>query len=115
MRLLEIVSPVFLGYLGSAAQFIFRQNSIQPIQKPHASPALLTLIVVGPICVYTVCSITSLTAFGLSNSSSSSIAHPSSGMSVDTLAAVLTAALGILTISTNVAVAYLFPAKDHHK
>ena len=104
IRILEIILPVFVGYLGSAAQFAFRENA--PVNDtPLPNPALMNLLIKGPIIAWVVMSITSLTAFGLSNSSS---AAADEGWSVDLLAGVMTIALSLLTVTTHAAVSYLF-------
>lgn len=111
-RLFEIILPVFLGYLGSASHFVFRG------QAPAANEAiaqrndgidqrasLLGVIVRGPIIVFSVAIVAVAFAFGYSNRVN---AAPGSGMSIDQLAASITALLGILAVTTNVAVSYLF-------
>jgi hypothetical protein len=111
IRLLEILLPVFLGYLGTATHFILREPET-PSRRSISSRGrgeLLTLLVRGPVIVFALATIAAIAAFGISNSAS---AEPGSGMSVDTLAVILTAVLGILTVSTNLLVASLFPSKE---
>jgi hypothetical protein len=106
-RVLEIVLPVFLGYLGTATQFVFqnmagKQNSV--IAAAQTNP-FLSLLVRGPIWIFGVAIVAALIAFGVSNSPS---AAAGSGMTVDVLAGVITAALGLLNVTTQMAVSYLF-------
>jgi len=107
IRVFEIVLPVFLGYLGTAAQFVFqnmagKENS--GIAATQTNP-FLSLLVRGPIWLFGLVIATALVAFGVSNSAS---AAAGTGMSADALAGVITAALGLLNVTTQVAVSYLF-------
>ena len=111
IRILEIVLPVFLGYLGTATHFVLRGSQTPRRESilPRGKGELLALLVRGPVIVFVIATISAIVAFGVSNSTSAS---PGSGMSVDTLAVILTAALGLLTVSTNLLVASLFPSGE---
>src|SRR6185295_2636008 len=87
VRLLEIVLPVFLGYLGSATHFVVRGSNTAPNTPvpPRGRSELLGLLVRGPVVVFLVATVSAIVAFGISNSPS---APPGSGMSVDTLAVI---------------------------
>jgi hypothetical protein len=108
MRLQEINLPVFLGYLGSAAHFIFRSSARTESNPSLRSNSLVALLVKGPVIIFGVATGSAIIAFGFTNRSG---AQPGSGMSTDVLAAVLSAALGILAVTTSVAVSYLFSAE----
>jgi hypothetical protein len=103
--LLEIVSPVFLGYLGSAAHFIFQS----PVPEVPVQKELLSVIVTGPLIVYVLAVIASLAAFGYSNRVRAPIG---AGLSTDNLATALSAALAILAATTGVISSYLFAASN---
>lgn len=106
-RVIEIIIPVFLAYLGSSAHFVFGNligKTNEGIPSEATNP-LLGILIRGPLIVFVSASVALLVAFGFSNRPE---AIANSGMSVDLLAAGFTAALGILTVTTNVAVAYLF-------
>ena len=105
MRVVEIILPVFLGYLGSATHFLFQDQKRPRRDLPPGISDIGVLLVRGPIVVFTLVCITTLFAFGYSNRSA---ATPRSGMSVDTLAWSVTSALGLLAVTTNVAASYLF-------
>ena len=105
-RLLEIVTPVFLGYLGSASLFIFNTQRPESTAQQSLSP-LLGLLVRGPVLVYFLTILAALIAFGVSNGRS---APPGSGMDVDQLAFAFSAALGLLTATTSLSATYLFTA-----
>jgi hypothetical protein len=109
IRLLEIVLPVFLGYLGSAARFIFPANSKTRSKENSDLHPLANIMVRGPVIVFSLAAVSALTAFGLSNRRD---AAPGTGMDIDTLAGILSLALGLLAVTTNVAFAYLFPASN---
>lgn len=104
LRVLELVIPVFAGYLGAAAQYVFRQRNNESVNAQDGT-RLLLIMIKGPVIVFTVMSLAILIGFGLSNRQS---ATPGEGMNVGTLAGLLSAALGFLAITTNAAVAYLF-------
>lgn len=107
LRVLELVIPVFAGYLGAAAQYVFSKKQHGKVTVQDGS-GLLSLMIKGPVILFAVTSLAILIGFGISNRESAS---QGTGMSVDTLAGALTALLGILAITTNAAVAYLFSAE----
>jgi hypothetical protein len=97
------VSPVFLGYLGSAVHFIFQRSVPDvPVQNEF-----LGILVKGPIIIYTVAVISALAAFGYSNRVGAEIG---SGMSEDALSTTLSLSLGVLAVTTGVITSYLFVA-----
>jgi hypothetical protein len=104
-RIFEIILPVFLGYLGSATHFLFRggQNP-KPIELKDDS-GMLGLLIRGPLWVFGIAAIAIVFAFGFTNRAA---APSGSGMSVDALAGSFTAVIGLLAVTTNVAVSYLF-------
>jgi len=104
-RVVEIVLPVFLGYLGTATHFLFKRSNSASDPELGDKAALLGLLVKGPLFVFGCGVAAILFAFGYSNRAN---ARPDSGMSIDQLAWALTAALGILSASTSIAVSYLF-------
>lgn len=104
LSLLQIVMPVMLGYLGSAAHFIF----IAPPPAVQANNDLLGLMVKGPIVIYCLVIIAAFAAFGYSNRQGVAIG---SGMSVDSLNNAVSMSLGVLAATTGVIVSYLFVTK----
>ncbi len=107
-RIVEIILPVFLGYLGSATHFIFRANRSTEIVDDNTN-SLLSLLVRGPLGIYSAATITLLVAFAFSNRQN---AEPGEGMSVDQLAAGLSITLALLAATTSVLVSYLFKSND---
>jgi hypothetical protein len=118
LRILELIVPVFLGYLGAAAYYAFRHTGKHSeISVPNTSrlkhseisvpntSRLMSLIIKGPVILFAIVSVAILIAFGVSNAQT---AEQGLGMSVENLAVAFTAALGILTVTTNAAVSYLF-------
>ena len=104
VRLLELDLPIFVGYLGSATQFVFQQ---QNNEKPPivVNGPLVRILIIGPLILFALANIAGLVAFGISNRPS---APAGTGMNVDLLAVITSAALSILAVTTNIAVAYLF-------
>jgi len=106
LRILEVALPVFLAYLGSAASFVFRSASDADEAVFRRSTSSLTgLLVVGPVVVFAVSLLAIILAFGITNRPSAS---PGSGINVDQLAAGISIILGLLAVTTNAAVGYLF-------
>jgi uncharacterized membrane protein YidH (DUF202 family) len=101
---LQIVLPVFLGYLGAATQFVF-QKTPSPEDAFTISPTM-SLLVRGPIALFLGMIAVAIFAFGYSNRLSAPPGEE--GMSVDQLSTAVTAATGLLAVTTNVVVAYLF-------
>jgi hypothetical protein len=105
LNLLQIVTPVLLGYLGSAAHFVF----MTPVPKVEANNDLLAPLVKGPVIIYACVMIAAFAAFGYSNRSGAAIG---SGMSVDNLNMAVSISLGILAATTSVIIARLFVSGD---
>ncbi|ETW94218.1 MAG: hypothetical protein ETSY1_35840 [Candidatus Entotheonella factor] len=103
IRLLEIVLPVFLGYLGSASYFVFKRphRSRMPVELG----TLTSVMIRGPVIVFCLVVISAIFAFGYTNRFN---ATPRTGLSIDMLAGMLAAALGLLTVTTNLMVSYIF-------
>jgi len=102
---LQIVLPVFLGYLGAASQFAFQKSP--PADTAVAGP-LTGLLVKGPIAVFALMMVVLVVAFGYSNRPTAS---PGDGMSAELLSTGVTVAIGLLAVTTNVIIAYLFAAE----
>jgi hypothetical protein len=105
LGLLEIISPVFLGYLGSATNFVFAN----PRSVVRVQTQFLGYLAVGPILIYALVVIAAFAAFGYSNRVGAPIG---SGMSRDDLATALSAALGLLAVTTGVIISNLFVASE---
>lgn len=73
---------------------------------------LVELLVKGPLIVFGVIVAVAIIAFGYSNRQA---ATGGDGLSVDLLAGIITAALGLLAVSTNAIVGYLFSIEAHQK
>jgi hypothetical protein len=101
LDLLQVVGPVFLGYLGAAAAFIFKDPPPEvPVNEKFLGP-----LVIGPILIYALFVVGVFWAFGFSNRDQAAIG---SGMSVDALSRSLAIALGILAATTSVISSNLF-------
>lgn len=104
LDLLQIISPVFLGYLGAASHFIF-----QP-EEPEVSVRnqYLELLLKGPIFIYFIAVAAAFVAFGYSNRVGATIGE---GMSVENLSTALTICLGLLAVTTGILSSYLFASR----
>jgi hypothetical protein len=101
MSLVEIISPVFLGYLGSATHFIFRAVSPRVLVRKE----FLGLLVKGPIVIYVIAVITAFAVFAYTNAQGTP-------MDISDLRTALSTALGILAVTTGVITSYLFAAPN---
>jgi hypothetical protein len=101
--LLQIVLPVSLGYLGAATQFVFQKEP--PPEEGVSPPPMMELLIKGPIAVFGLMMVVAIVAFGYSNRVA---APPGEGMNVEQLSAIVTAAMGLLAVTTNLIVSYLF-------
>ncbi len=106
LDILQIVGPVFLGYLGAAAHFIFQNPApLIPVQNQY-----LGLLLKGPLIIYAVVVAGAMGAFGYLNR----VGVPlGSGMSIDVLARTLSLSFGLLAATTSVISSYLFVAPRH--
>ena len=111
LRVLEIVLPTFVGYLGLATQFVMSRPAPDE-ERMGRDGEMLGLLVRGPLIVFVIASVGAITAFGLSNGRH---AQPGTGMSVDLLAAITSIGLGLLTVTTSVVVARVFAVKPDEK
>lgn len=110
VRLIEIISPVFMAYLGSASYFIFSSTQEGPEINIGGDKGMLSLLVKGPVYVFALAALSAMIAFGYSNRAE---AVSGSGMSVDILSGSISAILGLLAVTTNVIVAYLFSTGEN--
>ena len=112
LRLIEIIAPVFLGYLGMASHFLFRAKPPQSIQLARGAKSpggLFPLLVKGPVIVFVSLVVVTLAAFLYSNRPSATGAR---GMTIDVLAGVLSAELALLTVATSIISANLFATTE---
>jgi hypothetical protein len=101
LDLLQVVGPVFLGYLGTACAFIFKGPSPEvPVNEKFLGP-----LVVGPIVLYVLYVGTAFAVFGYANRE---IAPIGTGIPVSVLSRELSIALGVLAATTSVINANLF-------
>ena len=100
--------PVFLGYLGSAVHFVFRNPKESSESKLHPDRQLLGLLIRGPVIVFGLATVAALVAFGAANRRNG---PPGSGIGLDTLASILAVVIGLLSATTGAAVSYLFDVK----
>jgi hypothetical protein len=100
LMLVQIVIPVFLGYLGSASHFVFRSRAAPEVGI--ADESLLGLLVYGSFGLYVLANVSLFTAFFLNNRSEGV------GMSIDELSKWFTLILGVLTCTVSVITSYIF-------
>jgi len=103
--MVQIITPVFLGYLGSASYFVFAGQKLHGRVRNE----FLGYLTVGPIIIYVVAVSAAFFSFGWTNRPS---AQPGSGVSVENLGNALSLSLGVLAMTTSVVASYLFAAVD---
>jgi hypothetical protein len=101
LDIIQIITPVFLGYLGAATHFIF----IVPTPAVTVNNQYLGVILKGAIYIYAAVVISAFVAFGWTNRVGAPIG---SNVTVDNLTNALSAALGVLAVTTGIMSAYLF-------
>ena len=104
-RIGQIVFPVLLGYVTSAALYWVSETTPQPKEKRRDSAQLLALLVFGPFGLVFIISMSSFFAFAWSNRSA---APSGQGMNIDALANSTALAMGILAASTSIVAFKLF-------
>ena len=110
LGMLKLIFPIFLGYLGSATYFLFKEKKKdKSVQKEPERTPLLQLLLKGPIYTFLFLFLIIITSFYLSNRPTS---PPESGMDVDDLSSSIALLLGLLAVTTNVIVSYLFSVED---
>ncbi|MCX7219363.1 MAG: hypothetical protein NTY70_10650 [Burkholderiales bacterium] len=103
IEILQNISPVFFGYLGSASHFIFKNSE----PAPSVTNCHLGFLIKGPFCIYVLATVGAFAAFAYSNRAASN-----SGMTVESLTTSLSMALGVLAVTTGVLSSYLFAAPN---
>ena len=100
-RLMQIILPVFLGYLGAIAQYVIGAGHDPNVSLRGGFVA--ELMVKGPVVIFVLGMSAILLAFQLDQ-------RPGGrGLwTVDQLALYVTGALSVLTVSTNVIISHLF-------
>jgi hypothetical protein len=101
LDMLQIVGPVFLGYLGAAVAFVFKD----PPPEVPVNERFLAPLVVGPLFVYVLFVASALAVFGYSKRESAPVG---TGIPAEYLSRTLSIALGVLAATTTVLSAHLF-------
>jgi hypothetical protein len=104
-RILQIILPVFVGYLAAASHFVFSDRGQESATDERTLSGNALTLVKWPVLAWGILTVAMLGAFWYSNRAGG---PPGAGWSVDKLAAYLTIGLSLLTATTNIAVNYLF-------
>jgi hypothetical protein len=107
-RIIQIVAPVFAGYLGAAGQFAF---SARDQNDPAVDPSRLYLIKIltrGPIAVFVLIFAVNIFAFGYTNRDGG---NPEEAMTLSLFIGIITGTLALLAATTSAASGYLFHVK----
>ena len=104
-QLIQIIFPVFLGYLATAIVFAFEGRAVKA-----RAPDLLAPLTKGPFLVSCGLSVALFVAFWFSNSTDSPV-RPTTPMLFEVFSSLFAAIMGIYTATTSALVAYLFGAE----
>jgi hypothetical protein len=106
LRLIDIVLPTFLGYLGAASHFLFNANRGREVDRENAS--MLALLVHGPFLIF-ICAVAALF---VSHYYSNRPLHIDDAridaLTFNQLSRYLSICLGVLAVSVGIISGYLF-------
>ncbi len=102
-RLIEIVTPLFFGYLGSASHYVFNANGGREVDKNQQN--MLMFVVIGPFMIFIAFIIIMFWVFKVSQTGQGGDA-----MTFDGLSRGFSVGLGLLAATVSIASAYLFGA-----
>lgn len=106
-QVMQIVFPVFVGYLATAVAFVVRPAAEQTLTPERAK--VLRLLLRGPLIIFVVGVVIVWIVFGISNSR---YGAPGAGMTLKVFSNLHTGLLSILAATTGGLIAFLFPSKD---
>jgi hypothetical protein len=107
-RILQIVFPVFAGYLGTGVLFLFRDK---PARNSVADAAILRYFVYGPFLIFWSISAAVFTYLYLSNLTSSTGA----GMKVSDLSNYITMLMAFMNATVGALISFLFDSEALQK
>ena len=107
-RILQIVFPVFAGYLGTGVLFLFKDK---PARDNVADAVILRYFVYGPFFIFWAISAAVFTYFYVSNLPSSS----ASGMKVSQLSDYVTMLMVFMNATVGALISFLFDSKSLQK
>lgn len=108
----SLILPVFLGYLGAGASYVFNQRREALPEQSVYDLRLLGLMINGIFVVFTLCFCALLFSFYMANRDTG---LPGTGMDFPTFSNYLTAILSILTTVVGASVIYLFGVQPKEK
>ena len=103
-RVVQIVFPVFAGYLGSAVLFLFRQQRGPTYIQ---DPTLLKYLLLGPFFIFWFLGLIVFAFFWASN-----LPGGIPGMSIDELANYVTMLVSFMNVTIGALTSYLFQTQD---
>jgi hypothetical protein len=106
-QVMQIVFPVFVGYLATAVAFVVRPVADQQIDENRRK--VLRILIRGPVVLFSVGIVIVWIVFGVSNSR---FGIAGAGMTLRVFSNLHTALLAILAATTGGLIAFLFPSKD---
>jgi hypothetical protein len=104
LQLVQIVFPVFAGYIGASVLFLFQGT---PAASQTADNKLLELLVYSPFCVFWLLALSVLTYFYLSN-----LPGKSEGMTFEQISTYITLIISFMNATTGALTALLFNSEQ---
>jgi hypothetical protein len=106
LRLVDIVVPVFFGYLGAASHFVFNANRGREVSSDNT--LMLRILVHGPFILFIVFTVALMTAFQLSRLPLPPDAPLQPSMSINDLSRWISISLALLSCTVSILASYLF-------
>lgn len=106
-QVMQIVFPIFVGYLATAVAFVVRPAAEQPLTAERLR--VLRFLLRGPIILFGIGIVIVWIVFGVSNAPDRA---PGTGMSLKVFSNLHTGLLSLLAATTGGLIAFLFPSKD---
>jgi hypothetical protein len=103
----QTIGPVFLGNIGFAAAFAAQEPGLQGNRIDKDRLQLISILAYGSILIFILVAAVAVTVFWVSNRPG--VMRPGGGMSLQTLQAIVTAALGVNAAVSNHILVRIFP------
>ncbi len=106
LRLIDVVLPTFLGYLGAASHFLFNANRGREV--PPENVVLLRLLIHGPFVIFIIVVVALFVSYYISHRPLTTDEPRVDQMSFESLSRYLSICLGLLAATVGVISSYLF-------
>lgn len=108
LEIIQIIVPVFFGYLGSSAQFAFGASKSKDAVLSADRMRLVRILTRWPVYTYILIVATAMFVFGYTNREG---ADPNNAMTYPMFKVFMTGTLALLAATTSAAASYLFSVR----